>query len=140
MGISVDCRRRVVLHLPLHPPVWIRIITERILFALAIVALSTSDHGGDEHPVADMMFLHPRSDLYDLAHRFVTQDISPLHARHYAVIEMHVRPADRGIRDSDFMLSALTIVGSGTFCTSTAHLPSQQVALMPHLSSPFSNK
>jgi hypothetical protein len=69
--------------------------------ATALVALAANDGERNDDPIADGKLLVSRTDLDNLAHEFVTHDVTGLHARHEAVIEMKVRAADGAARHLD---------------------------------------
>jgi hypothetical protein len=51
--------------------------------------------GLDHDAVADRQVVDPLSDLDDLPHELVPEDVALRHRRHVAVVEMQVRAADR---------------------------------------------
>ena len=68
---------------------------------LAEVALSAGDGEGYDDPVAHLELFDAGTDLDDLAHELVSQDVALLHRRDVAVQQVQVRAADGGRRDPD---------------------------------------
>src|SRR5690606_31353210 len=67
---------------------------EHLPFAKETIA--ARDGEGHHDPVADGKVAHGRTDLDDFAHELMTQDVSAQHAWYVAIVEVHIRTADRG--------------------------------------------
>ena len=76
------------------------IVAGRILMLAAVIAAAAGDRERDDDLLA-LLQCRFRPDLDHFAHEFVAQYVAGLHRRDITVIEMQVRPADRGRGDLD---------------------------------------
>ena len=99
--VAERARRRVAHHLLGERGVRIRVLAERPVVVPALPAVAAGDGERDDHPIADLELLDRSSDLDHFAHELVAEDVALLHGRDEPVVEVQVRAADRGRRDSD---------------------------------------
>src|SRR5215471_13094735 len=78
-----------------HPGIGIRVVTEGIQLALAEEALTARDRERHNDPVAFCKVFDFRTNLDNLAHEFVAENIARLHGWNVAIEEMQVGTADR---------------------------------------------
>src|SRR5581483_9932055 len=70
-------------------------------FATARKADAASDGECGHHAVAFFDLLDIAPGLYNLAHKFVAEDVTALHGWYESAVEVQVRPADGGGRDTN---------------------------------------
>jgi hypothetical protein len=96
MGIAEQAGAGLAMQLLQLLGVRIGGIAARPQLALAEEALAAGDYEGHHHPVAPPQPRHRRTGIYNLAHELVAKDITGLHLRHEAVVDVQVRATDRG--------------------------------------------
>src|SRR5690349_6088566 len=86
-------------HLLGHPRVWIRVLTKRVHLVLTEETVAARDRKRHHHAIADLEIRYFASDLNDLTHELVTENVAALHRRNEAVVHVQVRSANRRRRD-----------------------------------------
>lgn len=64
-------------------------------------AFAAGDDEGYYHAITALEFRNPRTDIFDDAHKFMAEDILIAGLGDLSVVQMGVRPADRGRRDAE---------------------------------------
>ncbi len=67
----------------------------RVLLHLAKKAVTAGDNKGDHHAIAFLQVLHLSTALDNLAHKFMSKNITVLHLRDLSAIEMQIGAANR---------------------------------------------
>jgi hypothetical protein len=75
----------------------------------------------------------------DNAHELVAHDVSGLHGRNEAVVEVKIRAADSGPCDLDDCVVGIQELGSATVRVSTLLFPIQQIAFITSSDSSLKN-
>ena len=97
--------------------------------ALAHPAVAAGDVERDDDAVAGLDVGDVGADLLDDAHRLVAEDVARGEVGAQDLVEVQVRPADRGRGDLDDRVGRLSSRGSRTSSTRTSRLPCQVSAL-----------
>src|SRR5262249_19241873 len=79
-----------------HPGVWIRVVAERMQIPFAEKTSPTGDAEWNYNPVTLYEIFDLGPGLNNLAHKFVTEDVTFLHRGNVPIIQMKIGTADRG--------------------------------------------
>ena len=60
-----------------HPPIWIRVLAQRVRFGTAGGAEAARDREWHHHPITDLEILDAPAHLHDLAHEFMAERCRP---------------------------------------------------------------
>ena len=101
MSVAEQAGGRVTPKLLCHLSVRIGSLAAREQLPPAEEAVAAGDSERNHDAIADLELGVFRSDLDNLAHGLVTQDVAGLHSRHHAVIDVQIGTADRTGRNLD---------------------------------------
>src|SRR5919202_3931144 len=101
VGVAEDAAGRIAPELFGQGSIRVRVITERPKSPFAEETVAACDRKGHNHTVTLPQILHLTPKLDDLAHELVAEDITFLHRRDIAIVEMEIGAANGGRRDFD---------------------------------------
>jgi hypothetical protein len=93
MRVAVDASSRIAEDWCLEFRIGIRVVAERVEIVLAIPAGSADDERGNDDAVASLHFLDFWTNLHDLTHELMTDNVSVAHRWEIAIDEVEVRAA-----------------------------------------------
>ena len=97
--IAEQARPRVAADLFGHPRVGVRVVAERPELLLAEVAAAAGNRERHDDAIADFEVAVLATDLDDLAHELVAEDVALLHRRDIAAVDVEIGSTDRGCSD-----------------------------------------
>jgi hypothetical protein len=84
-----------------HTGVGVGVLTQRIELSRTRIAGATGDRKGHDYSVAHRQISDPGTNLDDVSHELMTQDVALLHGRYVAVVEVQIRATDSSRGDLD---------------------------------------
>jgi hypothetical protein len=113
VGIAIEASGGVAEQRLSHPGVGVGVLAERVEAMLTRPAGAAGDGEGDDDAVADADVVNLRTDLDDLAHELVAEDVAFLHGGNEAVVEVEVGAADGGGGDAHDGVAGIENFGVG---------------------------
>src|SRR6185369_11543424 len=90
MRIAKQSSACVTKHLLRHPRVWIRVFTEGKHLFPAEETTAASNRKRHHYAVADLKIGYFTTNLDDLTHEFMTENIAALHRRNESVVKVQI--------------------------------------------------
>ena len=78
-----------------HPAVRVGVIAQRPQVSIAEKAVAAGDCKGYDHAIAYLHVLNCAAQLNNLAHEFMTENVSRFHCRDVTIVKMQIGAANR---------------------------------------------